>query len=256
MEARARRPRRGAALLLAALPALASAARAQELPPAAEVVARYVEAVGGEAALRRHSSRTLVTETELTGMGVRMTTTTRMAPPARVVTTTPVEGMGTRRAGFDGVVGWSVDPVAGPVLLEGAELEQMVHRADFLGPLRYGLLFTSMETTARAEHGGRPCWRVELVSPSGRRSWQCFDIDTGLLVATGGEQVSRVGTVDATVLLSDYRDFDGVRMATRSTTVVMGQPVVVTLKSVSHAPVDPAAFEPPEEIRALLAKKK
>lgn len=256
MRNRTRRPRGRTALLPALLLALAPAARAQELPPAAEVVARYVEAVGGEAALRRHASRTLVTETELTGMGLKMTTTTRMAPPARMVSTTPVEGMGTRRSGYDGVVGWSVDPVDGAALLEGAELEQLAQLAEFHGPLRYEFLFASMETEARAEYGGRPCWRVKLVSRSGRVSWQCFDTGTGLMVAMGGEMATRMGTVDATVLLDDYRDFDGVRMAARSTTEVMGQPMVVTLKSVSHAPVDPSAFEPPEEVRALLAGKR
>jgi hypothetical protein len=140
--------------------------------------------------------------------------------------------------------------------MSGAELEQTAQQAEFYGPLSYDKLYRSMETTERTEMNGRPCYRVRLVSRTGIESWQSFDTETGLMVASGGRQETQMGSVEMTAMLGDYRDFDGIKLPARSTTQLMGQQMVVTTKSVSHAPVDGSVFALPPEIRTLAAAKK
>ena len=251
----ARAARRAGTVLCLAL-ALPLTAAAQALPPARQLVDRYVEAIGGREAIARHKSRTMETEMSMPAMGMNMTMKTVMAAPNRLATSAEMPGAGTLRSGYDGTVGWQVNPMTGPSLMTGAELEQTVQMADFYGALNYDKLYRSMETTERTELNGRPCYRVKLTTQSGRESWQCFDTETGLIVATGGKQESQMGSIETTMLLSDYKDFDGVKMATRSTMQMMGQEMTVTVKSVSHAPVDASAFAPPQEIRALAAAPK
>jgi len=246
--------RAGIALCLAL--ALPLTAAAQQLPPAKQVVDRYVEAVGGREAVARHRSRTIETEMSMPAMGMTMPMKMVMAAPNRVVTTMEMPGAGTLRSGYDGSVGWQVNPMTGPSLMSGAELEQVAQTADFFGLLNYDKLYRSMETTERTELNGRPCYRVKLTTATGRESWQCFDTETGLMVASGGKQESQMGSMEMTSLLSDYKEFDGIRMATRSTTRMMGQDMTMTIKSVSHAPVDASAFALPAEIQALAAAKR
>lgn len=247
--------RAGAALCLALALPLTAAAQ-QQLPPARQVIDRYVEAVGGREAIARPKFRSIETEMSMPAMGMTIPVKTVMAAPNRMVTTAEMPGAGTLRSGYDGSVGWQVNPMTGPALMSGAELEQTAQMADFYSPLSYDRLYRSMETTERTELNGRPCYKVKLTTASGRESWQCFDTETGLMVATGGKQESQMGSMDVTSLLSDYRDFDGIRMATRSTSRMMGQDMVVTVKSVSHAPVDAAAFALPAEIQALAQAKR
>lgn len=241
----------GASLCLAL--ALPLSAAAQQLPPAKQVVDRYVEAVGGREAIARHKFRTVESEMGMPGMSTTIRVV--MAAPDRMLATYEMPGVEEVRTGYDGRVGWQVNP-NGPALLSGADLEQVVETADFHAPLDYGKLFRSMETTERAELNGRPCWRVELTSASGRESWQCFDTETGLMVATGGKQEFLMDSVDVISLLSDYREFDGVKMPTRSTTRIGGRDMTTTVKSVSHAPVDAAVFALPAEIVALFRAPK
>ncbi len=246
--------RAGAALCLAL--ALPLTAAAQQLPPARQVIDRYVEAVGGREAIARHRFRSMETEMSMPAMGMTMPMKMVMAAPNRIVTTAEMPGAGTLRSGYDGSVGWQVNPMTGPSILSGVELEQIVQTADFFGLLNYDKLYRSMETTERTEMNGRPCYRVKLTTATGRESWQCFDTETGLMVAMGGKQESQMGSMEMTSLLSDYREFDGIRMATRSTSKMMGQDMTMTVKSVSHAPVDASAFALPAEIQALAAARR
>jgi hypothetical protein len=247
--------RAGLALCLAL--ALPLAAAAQQLPPAKQLVDRYVEATGGRDAYMKHKSRTTEIEIEMPAMGMKMPMRMVQAAPNRMLTEAQMPGgAGTMRSGYDGSVGWQINPMAGPALMSGAELEQAVQQAEFYGTLNYDKLYQTMETVERTEIGGRPCYRVKLVTRTGRDTWQCFDTETGLMVATGGKQESQMGTLDVTTLLGDYKEFDGVRMPTRATAQMMGQQMVTTVKSVSHAPVDASAFALPAEIQALAAARK
>ncbi|MET0396290.1 MAG: hypothetical protein ABW277_05670 [Longimicrobiaceae bacterium] len=246
--------RAGIALCLAL--ALPLTAAAQQLPPAKQVIDRYVEAVGGREAIARHRFRTMETEMSMPAMGMTMPMKMVMAAPNRIVTTAEMPGAGTLRSGYDGSVGWQVNPMTGPSLMSGAELEQVAQTADFFSLLNYDKLYRSMETTERTELNGRPCYRVKLTTATGRESWQCFDTETGLMVASGGKQESQMGSMEVTSLLSDYKEFDGIRMATRSTSKMMGQDMTMTVKSVSHAPVDASVFALPAEIQALAQAKR
>ena len=246
--------RAGTALCLAL--ALPLTAAAQQLPPARQVIDRYVEAVGGREAIARQKFRSMEAEMSMPAIGMTMPMKMVMAAPNRIVTTAEMPGAGTMRSGYDGSVGWQVNPMTGPSLMSGAELEQTAQMADFYSPLNYDRLYRSMETTERTELNGRPCYRVKLTTASGRESWQCFDTETGLMVASGGKQESQMGSMEVTSLFFDYKEFDGIRMATRSTTKMMGQDMTMTVKSVSHAPVDASAFALPAEIQALAQAKR
>ena len=262
-----RRTAAGAALL-ALLPAAAAAQAAPAAqaargagpapdaapPRAAELVARHVAAVGGEAAVRRVTSTRATGTFAMPAVGLTGELTMLSAAPDRMRVRVMVPGFGEVANGFDGSVAWDVNPMQGPRLLDGADLERMREQSDFHGDmLRSYAGVVARETVARTELDGQPCWRVRVTWRSGRETAECYAEDTGLLIGTWSTQVSASGTAQVTTLLGEHREFGGVKLPTRVRQRVGAQEQVVTLTSVEVNVVEPDAFEPPAAIRTLLA---
>lgn len=243
--------RRVWALALAACALAPSAAAAQQLPPAEQLVQHYVQAVGGrDALLAPRTTRTRGTF-EMPAAGITGELEVISGKPNRVATRVTIPALGEIRNGFDGQTGWSVDPMMGARLLTGAELQAAQEQADPMAAVRDPSVFQSMTTVEQTTMGGQACYRVRLVWKSGRESYDCYAVDGGLLVASVNTQESPMGTVSVTTLLSEYRQFGDVRMPTRLTQEMMGQQQVMTITSVEFDVVDDAAFTPPAEINAL-----
>jgi hypothetical protein len=236
------------ALLLVLLPATADA---QDLPSASTVIARYVEAIQGEV-MKRHDFMRTTGSFSLPAMGTSGQLEIVQARPNRMVMSVTLPGLGEIRSGFDGEVGWSMNPMEGPRLLTGRELLQQSDDASFESAIRDASLINSMETVERSEVEGAACYRVRIAWKSGRESFDCYAVDTGLLVSTTSKSETVMGTVEATMLYSDYKEFGGFRMPTRTRQRVMNQEFIMTITGVEFGKVDPSAFEPPVEVRALI----
>lgn len=236
----------GAASALAAAPA-----RAQELPAAREIVNAYVNAIGGADAIGRAQHRHSVSEISMPAAGMTMTVETWQSRPNKMTSLTTIPGVGEMKAGYDGQVAWSVNPMQGARILDGAELEQTLRQSDFDATLRFEHLFPTMETVERTEMAGRPCYRVRMVAANGDEAFGCFDVETKLLVAMTSRMESQMGTMETTSEFQDYRDFGGVKMPSRSVMSMAGQQMVVTLKEVDTSPIPETVYALPAEIRAL-----
>lgn len=233
-----------------ALAAQAGAAAAQQLPPAAEVVEKYVTAIGGRTTAQRFTSRHVTAEMSMPAMGVTMTMETWTARPNRMLARMNMSGMAIA-SGFDGTVAWATSPMTGPKILEGAELRQALDQANFDNNVDFTRVFPTMETVGERTVDGKACWNVRMVSANGTEVHNCFEKETGLLIGSIAKQHTTMGEVTADVVMGEYRDFDGLKMPTRMTTSMAGQQLVTTIKSVSHAPVADSLFALPPEIRAL-----
>jgi hypothetical protein len=237
------------ALLGAARPA--APLRAQSLPPAADLVAAYVQAIGGAPAFLANASMHMVGEYSMAAMGLKGAVETFQMKPNRSVSRVTIDGFGEIRRGFDGTTGWSINPMEGPRLLEGEELQQLRDDSDPRTLVRDPALIASMQTVERTEMNGQACYRVRISWKSGRETSDCYAVDGGLLVGSTVNVVSPMGSIEAQIFYSDYRSFGELRMPTVTRQQVMGQEQAFTLTSVEFGNVDPAVFELPPEIRAL-----
>ena len=221
------------------------------LTPAA-VVARYVDAIGGEEAIRMHTSSTAKGTFAITAMGMEGDMVTYAAAPNSVVLNIEMAGMGSMNQGFNGEVGWSDNPMTGPSVLEGDMLAQMKELATFYAPLSYDELFSSQETIELTEFNGESAYKLRLVNAADQESFHYFSETSGLLIGTQGVQVSEMGEAEVTVRLSDYKDWGGVMQPGTSTQEVMGMEIQTTIKEVTWDDVPADAFEPPASIKAML----
>jgi hypothetical protein len=228
-----------------------SRASAQDLPPAQQIVDAYVQAIGGADAIARASHRHMKGEMAMPAAGMTMTMEIWQSRPNKMVMVMSIPGMGEIRQGYDGQTAWSTNPMQGPRIIEGAEMEQTARQADFEANLRFEHMFPTMETVERTEMGGRPCYKVRMVAQNGDESFGCFDVETKLLLGMTSRLESEMGTVESNMAFHDYRDFGGVKMPARTVMNVMGQEMVMTVSEMDTNAVPDAVFALPAEIQAL-----
>lgn len=234
-------------------PAGATAPRAA-LPPAREVIARYVKAFGGRDALMQHTSMHSTGTFEIASMGMRGTMESFSAKPNRVLIKVAFPGVGEMRQGFDGEVGWSIDPASGPSVLEGRQLTERKQDSDFFNMLHEDSKFSAMETVERVTFEGKDAYKVKLTRTSGDVYHEYFDVESGLLVGSVVSRESPMGRIEATSVMGDYKTFGGILLPTRITQKGAVGEIVVTIDNVEFDKVDPATFALPPEIKSLAAK--
>jgi hypothetical protein len=243
---------RAVGLAALACATLASPVLAQDLPPADELIDAYVEAIGGREANTAPSSIRTTGSIEMPAMGLQGRFELLQVTPDQSVMRISLPGLGEVQTGFDGEAGWSVNPMQGAALMQGAELAQTRARANVLATLRDPAVVPTRETVELTEYDGEACWRVRLVWISGDESYDCYSRDTGLLVSSEDSQVSPMGTMQVTTGYSDYRDFFGMVLPTRLVQTAMGQVQEMNVKEVRVDDVDAAEMAPPVAIQTLL----
>jgi len=238
-------------LALAAVPLL----RAQEpakLPSGREVVDRYVAAIGGRAAVMKYKSTKVTGTFSVPSQGLNGTLELLTAAPDHFLLRVTLPGVGEIANGFDGTVGWMMDPMMGPMLLQGQSLTEMKIDADYYAALHDDANVKGLQTVERTVFEGTPAYKVRVERPSGGEDFEFYDVASGLLLGSTGRRTLPMGTFDVTNVLSDYKDFGGLRLPTRSRQRMMGIEQVMTIGSVEFDAVDAAAFALPPPIKALV----
>jgi hypothetical protein len=237
---------------LGAAAPLQPAVQPEPLPSASNVIARYVEAIGGREAVLKHASRRAVGTFSMPGQGINGTVELVAARPDRFLLKVVLGGLGELQTGYDGSIGWMLNPITGPMVLEGKQLQQLRFEAEFDAALHEPSGFTALETVERVDFEGRPAYKVRALRKSGEDDFEFFDVETGFLVGSIVTRESPLGSVKATNLMADYRAFDGLKIPTRQVQRAMGAEQVLTITSVEFGGVDASSFAPPAAIRALV----
>jgi hypothetical protein len=226
---------------LAAILALAVIA-AQANPTPASVLARYVQALGGEAALR--AIKTRVTEGEFdNGRGLRARYRIVEESPDKRVTiigTDPIDAATGSGRGYDGVKGWDKSFIGtGLRALEGRELADAARDADMLRPLH--LLDDCDSTTVEKA----PAHIVIVCKgKAGGMVRHAFDTKTGLLAT----QDIEAGPRKVHISYEDYRAIDAITLPFKTHIDVAGATIKYDASSIKHnQAVDRAAFQQPKQ---------
>jgi hypothetical protein len=236
-----------------AVPAFAQAPAA--LPPAKDLIAKFVASTNATAVMAKHQSVRTKGRFELPAAGLSGDLEISQARPNKTMMRINIPSVGQIEQGFDGTTAWSINPMQGPRLMTGRELDAVREESSFGASSRQGPNVASAETVEKTEMNGEACYKVKVVWKSGRETFDCYSAASGLLIASMGKQESPMGTIDVTNLLSDYKEFGGQKIATRLTQQVMGNEQVLIINTVDYDAADPATFEMPAAIKALVEKK-
>lgn len=241
-----------AALVL--LPSLATAQSAS-LPAARDLIARHVTAIGGRDAVMRHPFFRARGNLQMPAAGLNAEIEVVGAKPNLFMMKMTVPGMGEMLQGFDGTNGWAMDPMAGPRLIEGPELAQLINEAEFGSVLRESQNIESVETTEKVMVGSEECYKVRIKWKDGRESFDCYSVGSGLLIGSFARQETPMGAVESVTEFKDYKDFSGVKQPTQVVVSVMNQQQLMTFSSYEYGPLQPGAFAVPAAIATLISQK-
>ena len=229
------------------------AASPAALPDARALIQKYVTAIGGRDAVRSHKSEHATGTVAFAGSGISGTVEIFGATnPDRTLEKVSISGVGDIVTGFDGEHGWSIDPMTGPRLQIGDELDGAKLDSAFYGELRDPSVYPSVKTLERTEFEGHTCYKVSLTSVYGITDFDYYDVTSGLLVGSVHTRVTPMSKIQATSILGDYKKFGNLLQPTTLVERAMNVEQKVTLESIEYDNVDPSVFELPAAIQALI----
>ncbi len=223
-----------------------------ELPTPSEIIARFVEAVGGEEAIRSRASSTIKASFEMPAMGLSGESTIYQMAPNQYLESTNIASLGETLRAYNGEIGWAIDPMQGTRLLDGQMLNDIAREARFYAELEYDETYPEQTAVGEIDWNGQTTYQLDLVDEDGNESSHYFAKETGLLIGIETTQTSEMGTADITIIPSDYKEFGGLMAPSQVVMSLMGMEMTQTVESVTWDDVDPSVFEPSEAIKALL----
>jgi hypothetical protein len=237
-----------------------------QLPSVDQIASKYVQALGGEQALRKVTSRVITgTQTVPTGPGGTVPVPAgieRSQKAPNLVVNTYKTPTYTISDGFDGTKAWTQD-FRGRVAEPGAIDQMRVKRdADLYLPLDLKQAYPKMQVEGVENVNGHDAY-VVTAQPQGEREERLFfDVQTGLLLRKWSSLPTPVGDAPFQVDYDDYRDTgSGVRFPYRITMNPAGPRLepstnvtIRVAKVQDNAPLDSSKFTKPESKAAAAAQ--
>jgi zinc protease len=244
-------------LVLAAALTVPALPKDEPHPTAEEVLARRIEAMGGEAAIRKMQSTVTTYHFQPNPNEVGVRIVYRKAPDKFL----QVERVGDNqyRIGFNGTIGWSQKNQEKPHLLKGDSLESLEEHAQFYGvlePFKYYKKITYYHLEKDKE-GQRHVLKFEF--KHGQTCYTHFDAVTFVQLMT--QCPAPGGAAMAVTYFQNYRSVEGVLMPFQMVTDVSSRGLLgsysyrgyvgVRISEVTQVAVNKdisdAVFDPPEK---------
>jgi hypothetical protein len=222
------------------------------LPDARDIIDRHIKAIGGRDAFLAHKSMHGTGTVSVPSSGITGTIELFSAAPNLQVVKISMGGIGEITEGFDGTHGWSVNPVTGPTLKVGKELDQVKLDADFYSDLRDPKTYPEVKTVEKVAFEGRPCYKVALTRIDGSHDVDYYDVETGLRAGVEATRETQMGTITQTIVESGYKKVGKLLWAMLVTTKAMGVEQKIALETVEFDNVQPAVFDLPAAIKTLI----
>jgi len=228
--------------LLSAVPALAQ-------PSVDQIIEKYVQAIGGQAAHEKITTRVMKGTVEIPDDNVSGALQVLAKAPASYRLTMDIPGYGVIETVIDSEHGWEKNPDSGVNSMSNADLAAARRDHDFYRDVRLKELFPKMETAAAAQVNGRAANVITATPAGGDAERLYFDAESGLLVKRDFERVTlEDGIVKYEVLYRDYRDVDGLKLPA---TIEQRSPDSTTIFKftdiANNAPLAESAFAKPEK---------
>lgn len=181
----------------------------EPLPTVEQVLAKYTQAIGGEAAFKKLTSR-VMKGSQIGADGNAMPFETYQVAPDKLATIMTGK-QGAMMTGYNGTIGWQKGP-RGQRQMSGGQLEAMKLAADFYSDLKLKESYPNLTVAGREKIGDRETY-VLVSKPSATRTHKLyFDSQTGLLVRILDILHTMLAPVPTQQDFDDYREVDGVKM--------------------------------------------
>ncbi len=178
-----------------------------------QILEKYAQALGGQAAYEKVTTRTMKGTVEIPDDNVTGTALIVAKAPDSFRLTMDIPGYGVVETVVDGGNGWEKNPDSGMHAMSKADLAAARRDHSFYREVRLKELYPAMTAAGADKLEGRAVYVVEATAAGGPAEKLYFDAGSGLLVKRDFERVTlEDGIVQYEILLRDYRDVDGVKL--------------------------------------------
>ncbi len=202
-----------------------------------DVINNYVEAIGGKEKLLL--IKDISTKSGMTMQGMNLDINISQKMPNKMLVETLMGGNVMSKQVFDGITAKVKSPM-GEQELTGAELDDMKVQSTMHAELFLEDMGVTVELKGAEEVDGKAAWKVEVTTPTGKKSVDFYDQKNGLKL----KSVTQQGQMSISILYSDYREIEGVLFPFMMTQSVGPQSFDVIVKTIDvNKGIDDSVFK-------------
>ncbi|MEP7075581.1 MAG: serine hydrolase [Acidobacteriota bacterium] len=217
-----------------------------------EIMQKNTDAVGGEAAWRKITTRTVESDIDLENQGVKGTSISYSKAPNKSASETVLTALGKTIAKgwefFDGTGGQEAYTFAPAEKYAGNRLEDARISADFYSQLDWKTNFKKAEFQGMGKVAGEDAYIVAFEPEKGTAFKEYYSTATFLLLKREGFIPSSTSPqqLPYTIIFSDYREIDGIKLPYKTVNYsISNGNIVSTIRSVKHnVPMEDKFFVP------------
>jgi tetratricopeptide (TPR) repeat protein/outer membrane lipoprotein-sorting protein len=215
------------------------------LPNVDKILARYVEAMGGEKAIKAVTSRVIKGTVDIAGVSRGGTYEKYQQAPNKLLIVSQTHPMGTTKTGFNGRTAWAWSQEGTVIVKTAADVGQFERNADFFPPLKLKDQYAKVSLAGTSQIGYREVYVLELQPAAGALERLYLDAKTYLPVRINSSEGVSKHPVET--YLDDWRAVDGIQFPFSITVSRPNLSISITVKEIRHnVPIDAKLFEPPK----------
>lgn len=219
---------------------------AGSMPTADQIIEKYVQAIGGKAAIEKQTSRVSKGTFDLPAFGASGPVEVYEKAPNKTASVININGFGVVQEGYDGKVGWSQDPQSGLREKSGSELAAARLDAEFFKPIKVKQLYPKIVVKGKDKVADKEVYVLEATPVDSSVETWYFDTQTGFMVRQDSEREGPQGKQAIQVYLDDYREVDGIKLPFKLHQVTPQFSIDIKIEEVKHnVPIDDAKFTKP-----------
>ena len=212
-------------------------------PSVDEVLRRFVEAIGGEAAINATNSRVTKGTLDVAGISRGGSFELYAVAPNKTMMVIEAHPLGTVKLGFNGRVGWTTS-ATGKRLLKGAELAKLQRDSEFYEWFKIKTVFAKITMPGMSKIGFRDVYVLDLQPATGAVERMYLDAQTYLPVRINSVRVNGTVSEPVETYLDDWREVDGIKYPFTISERFPRLTLTFTVKEIKHnVPLDASLFE-------------
>lgn len=212
-------------------------------PQAEQIIAKYVEAIGGAAALQKVNTREEKGTINVSGRNLPIEILSRTGGKQLTIIHLP---NGDSVTAYDGASGWTSAPNRPVREIPSVEVASAQAEGDLQLPLHMKQLFNEVKTAATEKIGDRETYVVAGMNSGEIAAKFYFDKDTGYLLRILRYTKSPLGRNPTQIDYADYRSQDGLKIPFQLTIARPNSRLAVQIEDAKfNVPVDDAKFARP-----------
>jgi len=232
-------------VLLAQAKPDATAAAPVGAPSVDEILDKYVDALGGRAALEKVRTRIGRGTLEITAINATVRLEIEAKAPNKRLSILDVGGVGTVQEGFDGQTAWSKNPDSAVTTKSGFELARAKRDSDFYRDLRLRTIYARLALEGKTKVNQSDAYLIAATTSEGSVDKLYFDAQSGLMVRQDSQvENPQGGKMTLEIYYEDHRDVDGVKIPF-TMRVTKPDPARFTIRFKHNVPISDAVFDKP-----------